>query len=51
MLIGDKSPTVGWVKLIVARVSLVGIKLVQELVLWLKKVGASPLTPMHISGE
>ena len=47
----DNSPTVGWVKRLASRGLLVAIQLVQSLALWLKKAGASPLTPLHIAGE
>ena len=47
----DNSPTIGWVKRIAVRVSLVAMQLVRALTLRLKKTGASPLTPLHISGE
>ena len=50
-LFSDNSPTVGWVKRLVARVSLVAMHLVRALMLRFKKVGASPLKPLHISGE
>ena len=47
----DNSPTIGWVKRLAARVSLVAMQLVWALTLPLKKAGSSPLTPLHISGE
>ena len=50
-LFSDNSPTIGWVKRLVARGSLVAMKLVRALTLRLKKSGASPLTPLHIAGE
>ena len=50
-LFSDNSPTIGWAKRLAARVSLVAMQLVRALTLWLKKAGASPLIPLHISGE
>ena len=50
-LFSDNSPTIVWVKRLVSRGSLVSTQLVQALTLRLKKAGASPLTPLHISGE
>ena len=50
-LFGDNSPTIGWVKCLVVRVSLAAMQLVQALTLRIKKAGASPLTPLHIYGE
>ena len=47
----DNSPTVGWVKRLAAGSLLVAMQLVRSLSLRLKKSGASPLTPLHISGE
>ena len=51
MLFSNNSPTVGWVKRLAARGLLVSMQLVRVLALRLKKAGASPLTPLHISGE
>ena len=50
-LFSDNSPTIGLVKRLAVRGSLVAIKLVWALTLRLKKAGASPLTPFHIYGE
>ena len=50
-LFSDNSPTIGWVKRLAARGSLVAMQLVRALTLRLKKYEASPLTPLHISGE
>ena len=50
-LFSENSPTTGWVKRLAARRSLVSMQLVQALMLQLKKAGASPLTPLHISRE
>ena len=50
-LFSDNSPNIGWVKILAARRSLVEMQLVRALTLILKKSGASPLTPLHISGE
>ena len=47
----DSSHTIGWVKLFAERVSLVAMQLVRALTLQFKNAGASPLTPLHISGE
>ena len=47
----DNSPTIGWVKRLAARGSLVSMQLVLSLTLQLKKSGASPLMPLHISRE
>ena len=50
-LFSDNSPTIGWVKCLAVRGSLVSMQLVRALTLRLKKAGASPLTPLHISWE
>ena len=50
-LFSDNSPTIGWVKRLATRGSLVEMQLVRASTLRLKKSGASPLTPLHISGE
>ena len=50
-LFSDNSPTVGWVKRLATRGSLVAMQILKSLTLLLKKAGASPLTPLHISGE
>ena len=50
-LFSDNSPTIGWVKRLTARGSLVAMQLVQALTLQLKDPWASPLTPLHISGK
>ena len=50
-LFSDNSPTIGWVKRLIARGSLVAMQLVRSLTLRLKRSGASPLTPLHIDGE
>ena len=49
-LFSDNSPTVGWVKRMAAKGSLVAMQLVRALALRLKKAGASLLTPQHIGG-
>ena len=51
VLFSYNSPTVGWVKRLSARGLLVAMQLVRVLVLRLKKAGASPLTPLRVSGE
>ena len=50
-LYSDNSPTIGQVKWLSARGSLVAIQLVWAITLRLKKYGLSPLTPFHIAGE
>ena len=50
-LFSDNSPTIGWVKRLSVRGSLVAIQLVRALTLQFKKAEASLLTPLHISGE
>ena len=50
-LFSENSPTIGWVKTLAARGSLVAMQLVRALTPQLKNSGASPLTPLHISGE
>ena len=50
-LFSDNSPTIGWVKRLTARGSLVVMQLVLAIMLQLKKAGASPLKPLHIYGE
>ena len=50
-LFSDNSPTIGWVKRLAARVTLVAMQLLRALTLQLKKAGASPLKPLHIAGE
>jgi hypothetical protein len=49
-LFSDNSPTVGWVTQMAAKRSLVAAQLLRVLALRLKKTGASPLTPFHVSG-
>ena len=51
VLFSDNSPTIGWVKHLVARGSFVAMQIVLALTLRFKKAGASPLTPLHIAGE
>ena len=50
-LFSDNSPTIGWVKCLTARGSLVVMQLVLAIMLQLKKAGASPLKPLQIYGE
>ena len=50
-LLSDNSPTIGWVKRLVLRGSLLAMQLVRESMLGFKKAGASPLTPLSIAGE
>ena len=50
-LFSDNSPTIGWVKRLEVRGSLVAIQLVRALTIRLQKYGASPLTTLHIAGE
>ena len=47
----ENSPTIGWVKRLAVRGSLVAMQLVRALTLRSKKSGVSPLTPLHISGN
>ena len=47
----ENSPTIGWVKCLAVRVSLVEMQLVRVLTLRLEKYGTSLLTPLHIFGE
>ena len=51
MLFSDNTPTIGWVKRLAVRGSMVEMQIVRALTLQLKKAGASPLTPLHIAGE
>ena len=50
-LFSENSPTIGWVKRLSVRGSLVAMQLVLALTLRLKKSGASPFIPLHIAGE
>ena len=50
-LFSDNSTTIGWVKRLTARGSLLAMQLVRALTLRLKKAGESPLTSLHIAGE
>ena len=50
-LFSDNSPTIGWVKRLAARGSLLAMQLVRALTLLFKKAGESPLTSLHIAGE
>ena len=50
-LFSDNSPTIGWVKSLSEKVSLVAMQLVLALTLLFKKYGSSPLIPLQISGE
>ena len=50
-LFSDNSPTIGCVKLLAAKGSLIAMQLVWALTLRLKRDESSPLTPLHISGE
>ena len=49
-LYSDNSPTVSWVRHLAAR-SMVAAQLVRALALQLKVAGASPLTPLHVTGS
>ena len=51
VLFSDNSSTIGWVKRLAARGSLVAMQLVRAFTLIFKKSGSSPLTPLHIAGE
>jgi hypothetical protein len=50
-LFSDNSPTVGWVRRLATRGSLVSAHLIQALALRLKLKGTCPITPLHIAGE
>ncbi len=50
-LFSDNSPTVGWVRRLATRGSLVSAHLIWALALRLKLKGTCPLTPLHIAGE
>ena len=50
-LFSDNSPTVGWVRRLATRGSLVSANLIRALALRLKVNGTCPLTPLHIAGE
>jgi hypothetical protein len=50
-LFSDNSPTVGWVRRLATRGSLVSAHLIRALALRLKLKGTCPLTPLHIAGE
>ena len=50
-IFSDNSPTVGWVRLLATRGSLVSANLIRALDLRLKVNGTCPLTPLHIAGE
>ena len=51
LLFSDNSPTIGWVKRLAVRISLVAMQLVQALTLRFKNAGASPFAHLHIAGE
>ena len=50
-LFSDNSPTVGWVRRLATRGSLISAHLIRALSLRLKLNGTCPLTPLHIAGE
>ncbi len=50
-LFSDNSPTVGWVRRLATRGSLVSAHLIRALALRLKLNGTCPITPLHIVGE
>jgi hypothetical protein len=50
-LFSDNSPTVGWVRRLATRGSLVSAHRIWALALRLKLNGTCPLTPLHIAGE
>ena len=50
-LFSDNSPTMGWVRCLATRGSLVSAHLIRALALRLKLNGTCPLTPLHIAGE
>ena len=49
-LFSDNQPTVSWVRRMASKSSVVAGQLIRALALRLKVKGASPLTPLHISG-
>jgi len=50
-LFSDNSPTVGWVRRLATKGSLVSAHLIRALALRLKLNSTCPLTPLHIAGE
>jgi len=50
-LFSDNSPTVGWVRCLATRGSMVSAHLIRALALRLKLNGTCPITPLHIAGE
>ena len=50
-LFSDNSPTVGWVRRLATRGSLVSAHLIRALTLRLKLNGTCPITPLHIASE
>ena len=50
-LFSDNSPTVGWVRRLATRGSLVSAHLIRAPALRLKLNGTCPITPLHIAGE
>ena len=50
-LFSDNSPTVGWVRRLATKGSMVSAHLIRALALRLKLNGTCPITPLHIAGE
>ncbi len=50
-MIGDNSPSIGWVERLASKRSLVAKHLIQALALRLKIQRARPLTTIHIEGK
>jgi hypothetical protein len=50
-LFSDNSPTVGWVRRLATRGSMVSAHLIRALALRLKLNGTCPITPLHMAGE
>jgi hypothetical protein len=50
-LFSNNSPTVGWVRRLATRGSMVSVHLIRVLALRLKLNGTCPITPLHIVGE
>ena len=50
-LFSDNSPTVGWVRRLATRGSLLSAHLIRALALWLKLNGTCLITPLHNAGE
>ena len=49
-LFSDNMPTVHWVNRLACKISMVSGQLIRALALWLKMMGASPLSTVHVAG-